>query len=194
MKTILTIAGTRPEVIKAAPALQELGRPAERFWSLLCVTAQHREMLNQALAAFALRPDFDLDVMTSDQTLASLTARPVDRLGSLFNVEKPDLVLVQGDTTSSMTGALAAYYHQIPVGHIETGLRTDDKFAPFPEEINRRLIAQLADLHFAPTERARTVLLREGMAPRLIHVTDNTVIDAACSGAGSAKRGKHRQS
>jgi UDP-N-acetylglucosamine 2-epimerase (non-hydrolysing) len=175
---ILTVIGTRPEAIKLAPVVLELeGRP-DRFVSRVCVTGQHREMLDQPLALFGITPDYDLNVMSPGQTLAQVTARAMEGLDRVLTQDKPDLVLTQGDTTTSFCGALAGYYHRIPVGHIEAGLRTGDKYAPFPEEINRRLVGQIADWHFAPTEYARQALLREGVPESSVFVTGNTVIDA----------------
>jgi len=177
-RKILVIFGTRPEVIKLAPVIMELRRSPQYFVCRVCATAQQREMLDQALAVFGIKPDYDLNIMTSDQSLAQVTARAVEGLESVIVQEQPDLVLVQGDTTTAFCGALAGYYHRIPVGHIEAGLRTGDKYAPFPEEINRRLVGQIADWHFAPTEYARQALLREGVPESSVFVTGNTVIDA----------------
>ena len=177
-RRILIILGTRPEAIKLAPVIVELGRRPDRFVSRVCATAQHREMLDQALSLFGIRPDYDLDIMAPGQTLAQVTGRAVEGLDRVIAKESPDVVLVQGDTTTAFCGALAAYYHQVRVGHVEAGLRTGDKHAPFPEEINRRLIGQLADYHFAPTERAMEALLAEGVAASAVFVTGNTVIDA----------------
>lgn len=175
---ILSVFGTRPEVIKLAPVVMELDRRPERFTSRTCATAQHRQMLDQALLPFSIRVDHDLDVMTPGQSLAQVTARAVERLDGVIAAEKPDVVLVQGDTTTALCGALAAFYQHVKVGHVEAGLRTGNKFAPFPEEINRRLVGQLADLHFAPTQEARKALLAEGVATDKVFVTGNTVIDA----------------
>lgn len=175
---ILSVFGTRPEVIKLAPVVMELDRRPERFTSRTCATAQHRQMLDQALLPFSIRVDHDLDVMTPGQSLAQVTARAVERLDGVIAAEKPDVVLVQGDTTTALCGALAAFYQHVKVGHVEAGLRTGNKFAPFPEEINRRLVGQLADLHFAPTQEARNALLAEGVATDKVFVTGNTVIDA----------------
>ncbi len=175
---ILTIFGTRPEAIKLVPVVLELASKPDRFVSRVCVTAQHREMLDQPLALFGITPDYDLNIMSQVQTLAQVTARAIEGLDRVLTQDKPDLVLTQGDTTTSFCGALAGYYHRIPVGHIEAGLRTGDKYAPFPEEINRRLVGQIAEWHFAPTEYARQALLREGVLESTIFVTGNTVIDA----------------
>jgi UDP-N-acetylglucosamine 2-epimerase (non-hydrolysing) len=175
---ILTIIGTRPEAIKLAPVVLELAKKPDSFVSKVCLTAQHREMLDQPLALFGIKPDYDLNIMSPGQTLAQITARAVKGVDEIITREKPDVLLVQGDTTTAVCGALAAYYHQIKVGHIEAGLRTGSKYAPFPEEINRQLIGQIADLHFAPTRRARQALLNEGIAKSKVFVTGNTVIDA----------------
>ncbi len=180
MIRVLAILGTRPEAVKLAPVLRELkSRP--NFQVRLCVTAQHRQMLDQALAAFSLQPDYDLDVMREGQDLFGLAARCLEALGHLFRNEqtwRPDWVIVQGDTTSTVAGALAAFYSGIPTAHVEAGLRTGDVKRPFPEEMNRRLVSQLATVHFAPTDRARVSLRAEGIAESAIHVTGNTVVDA----------------
>ncbi|RJQ25930.1 UDP-N-acetylglucosamine 2-epimerase (non-hydrolyzing) [Candidatus Parcubacteria bacterium] len=177
-KKVLTIIGTRPEAIKLAPVLLELKRRQDLFDSSVCVTAQHREMLDQVLALFGITPDYDLDIMSPGQSLAQVTARVMEGLDGVVSPEKPDVILVQGDTTTAFCGALTGYYHQMKVGHIEAGLRTENKYAPFPEEINRCLIGRIADLHFAPTEKARQALLNEGIADPSVFVTGNTVIDA----------------
>ena len=175
---VVAIFGTRPEVIKLAPVIMELKNRPDRFNIRVCATAQHRQMLDQALNVFNLTVDEDLDIMTPGQTLADVTARAVERLDRVMGREQPDIVLVQGDTTTAFSGALTAYYHQIKVGHVEAGLRTENKYAPFPEELNRRLIGQLTDFHFAPTQKAREALLHEGFPESNIFVTGNTVIDA----------------
>jgi UDP-N-acetylglucosamine 2-epimerase (non-hydrolysing) len=177
-KKILSIFGTRPEAIKMAPVIKVLESRPEEFESLVCVTAQHREMLDQVLDLFKIKPDFDLDLMEDNQTLSQITARALSALDDVFKRIKPDWVLVQGDTTTTMVASLAAFYHGIPIGHIEAGLRTHNKYAPFPEEINRRITSVVADRHFAPTERAKQNLLREGIEEKRIYVTGNTVIDA----------------
>ena len=174
---VLSVFGTRPETVKMAPLVKELGS-REEFESLVCVTAQHREMLDQVLRAFDIHPDFDLDIMKKGQTLSDITARVLKGLEEVFRKVKPHMVLVHGDTTTTMAGALAAYYAQIPVGHVEAGLRTGDKYSPFPEELNRQFVGCIADLHFAPTELSRQNLLREGKDPGAITVTGNTAIDA----------------
>ena len=175
---VLTIIGTRPEAIKLAPVVLELKRRQDLFDFPVCVTAQHREMLDQPLALFGIKPDYDLDIMSPGQTLAQVTARAMEGLDNVVSQEKPDVILVQGDTTTAFCGALTGYYHQIKVGHVEAGLRTGNKYAPFPEEINRCLVGRIADLHFAPTEQARHTLLNEGIADSTVFVTGNTVIDA----------------
>lgn len=177
-KKVLTVIGTRPEAIKLASVVLELEQRPASFISRVCLTAQHREMLDQPLALFGIRPDYDLNIMSPGQTLAQITARAINGLDKVVAKEKPDVLLVQGDTTTAFCGALVGYYHQIKVGHVEAGLRTGQKYAPFPEEINRRLVGQIADLHFAPTEHAKQALLKEGLSEANIFVTGNTVIDA----------------
>jgi len=184
--TILTIFGTRPEAIKLAPVIQQLRADPERFNCVVGVTAQHREMLDQVLTLFDISPHFDLDIMRPDQTLFDVTTRAMSGLQPVLEQARPDLVLVQGDTTTAFIAALAAYYLKIRIGHVEAGLRTGDKYQPFPEEINRRLISALADLNFAPTEQARQNLLQEGIPDSRIFVTGNTVIDALLSTAREA--------
>ena len=175
---ILTIIGTRPEAIKLSPVVLELESRHDQFVSLVCVTAQHREMLDQPLSLFGIKPDYDLNIMLPGQTLAQVTAHAVARLDAVVSEEKPNIILVQGDTTTTFCGALVGYYHQVKVGHVEAGLRTGNKYAPFPEEINRRLVGHIADLHFAPTERAKQALLNESILESTVFVTGNTVIDA----------------
>ena len=175
---VLTILGTRPEAIKLAPVIRELRRHAGRLQTTVCVTAQHRELLDLALETFDLRPDFDFDLMTFDQTFGRLVPRMLARLGDLMRLVAPDLVLVQGDTTSAFCGALVGFHRRIAVGHVEAGLRTHNRLQPFPEEVNRRLISQLADWHFAPTKRAAQHLLAEGVERGRIALTGNTVVDA----------------
>lgn len=176
--TILSIVGTRPEAIKMAPVIQALARYPEYFHSVLCVTAQHRQMLDQVLELFSLRPDYDLNLMRPDQSLSCLTADLCAGLDPVIREVRPDWVLAQGDTTTVLVAGLVAFYHRVRFGHIEAGLRTQDRCQPFPEEINRRLADLLADIHFAPTEFARRALLAEGCPARNIFVTGNTVIDA----------------
>jgi UDP-N-acetylglucosamine 2-epimerase (non-hydrolysing) len=175
---VLSIFGTRPEAIKMAPVVRALQQQPDSFTSVVCVTAQHRQMLDQVLALFALQPAYDLDLMQRDQTLAQLTANVLTQLDLVLVKEQPDWVLVQGDTTTAMAAALAAFYRRIKVAHVEAGLRTGDKSQPFPEEINRIFADAVADLHFAPTEQARAHLLREGISAASVMVTGNTVIDA----------------
>ena len=174
---VLSIFGTRPEAIKMAPVVKALEQNPV-IESRICVTAQHREMLDQVLELFNLHPDIDLDIMKPDQSLAALTADLFTHLDPVLLEEKPDWVLVQGDTTTVMAASLSAFYRGIRVGHVEAGLRTGDKFHPFPEEINRQITSVVADLHFAPTDFARANLQREGIPDGRIRVTGNTVIDA----------------
>ncbi len=180
---VLTVFGTRPEAIKMAPLVEMLNADAE-IDSVLCVTAQHREMLDQVLALFKLTPDYDLNIMKPNQTIGMITANVLTGLDDVLKKEKPDIILVHGDTTTTFVSALAAFYNQIPVGHVEAGLRTGDKYSPYPEEMNRILTGHIADIHFAPTTRNRDNLLREGIAEDTIHITGNTVIDALLRVAG----------
>lgn len=175
---VMTVFGTRPEAIKMAPIVLELARHPEEITPIVAVTAQHREMLDQVLNLFAIQPDYDLDIMAAGQTLFDITSRAMMGLDKVLTEARPDIVLVHGDTTTTFAGALAAYYHQTTVGHVEAGLRTHNKFSPFPEEMNRKLTGSLADLHFAPTATAQQNLLTEAIAPEGIFVTGNTVIDA----------------
>jgi len=175
---VLCIFGTRPEAIKMAPILRELARRRERFALKICVTAQHRQMLDQILDLFGIVPDYDLNVMEDNQFPAQVLAAVVKKLGPVMEAEKPDWVLVQGDTATVAAASLAAFYARVKVGHVEAGLRTHDKWQPFPEEINRRVAGVIADLHFAPTDWARQNLLREGVPDEQIIVTGNPVIDA----------------
>lgn len=174
---VLSIFGTRPEAIKMAPVVQALAADPG-FESKVCVTAQHRQMLDQVLELFDIIPDYDLDIMKENQDLFDVTSRVLLGLRDVLLAEKPDMVLVQGDTTTCFAGSLAAFYLQIPVGHIEAGLRTGNIFAPFPEEANRAMTSRVAALHFAPTGRSQQNLLAENIAADTIHVTGNTVIDA----------------
>ena len=178
---VMTIFGTRPEAIKMAPVVLELQKHPDKIQSIVAVTAQHREMLDQVLHLFDIRPDYDLDIMKSSQTLFDITSRALVGLREVLEEARPDLVLVHGDTTTTFVGALAAFYEQIPVGHVEAGLRTHNKYSPYPEEMNRKLTGVLTDLHFAPTETARQNLLQENVLPESIFVTGNTVIDALLS-------------
>ena len=174
---ILSVFGTRPEAVKMAPSVKQLAHTAG-IESRVCVTAQHRQMLDQVLNLFEIKPDYDLDLMRADQSLAQLSAAIFTNLDPVFKDFKPDWVLAQGDTTTVAITSLLAYYHGIKFGHVEAGLRTHDKWQPFPEEINRRIAGVTADLHFAPTEWSRQNLLHEGIADEIIKVTGNTVIDA----------------
>ena len=176
MKT-LSVFGTRPEAIKMAPLLQSLNQQPQ-IQSIVAVTAQHREMLDQVLQLFDIHPDYDLNLMKHGQTLEDITAAVLQGLAPIMEAEKPDLVLVHGDTTTTMAASLSAYYHHIPCGHVEAGLRSGDKYAPYPEEINRRITGVLADIHFAPTPLAAKNLKTEGVAEQNIFITGNTVIDA----------------
>jgi UDP-N-acetylglucosamine 2-epimerase (non-hydrolysing) len=175
---VLSVFGTRPEAIKMAPVVNELKKYPQQIASIVCVTAQHRQMLDQVLDLFGITPDDDLNIMQANQSLATITASALTKLDEVLLREKPDWVLTQGDTTTAMVATLAAFYHRIRVGHIEAGLRTWDKFQPFPEEINRKIADGISDLHFAPTETSRQNLLREGVTDKTIVVTGNTVIDA----------------
>lgn len=174
---VLTIFGTRPEAIKMAPVIAELGR-SSMLTSRVCVTAQHREMLDQALAIFDIVPDFDLDIMQPGQSLDEMTSRVLSSVGKVLDIERPDLVLVHGDTTTTMATTLAAFYRKLRVGHVEAGLRSGSLLAPWPEELNRRIVTLGSYYHFAPTEIAKENLLSEGVDVKSIHVTGNTVIDA----------------
>ncbi len=174
---VMTIFGTRPEAIKMAPLVKELEKN-ENVESIVCVTAQHRQMLDQVLEIFDIKPDYDLNIMKDRQTLISITTRGLEGLDGVMKEAQPDLVLVHGDTSTTFVGSLAAFYNQIAIGHVEAGLRTFDKYSPFPEEVNRRLTGVMADMHFAPTERNRENLLRENVSDDTIYITGNTVIDA----------------
>ncbi|MGB4005862.1 MAG: UDP-N-acetylglucosamine 2-epimerase (non-hydrolyzing) [Halanaerobiales bacterium] len=176
-RRVMTIFGTRPEAIKMAPLVKELEREPE-IESIVAVTAQHREMLDQVLDLFAIRPDYDLDIMEAGQSLTSISVRVLEGLEKVLAEVQPDLVLVHGDTSTSFLAALAAFYQQIRIGHVEAGLRTYNKYSPFPEEMNRQLTGVLTDLHFAPTPAARENLFRENIPAGKIFVTGNTVIDA----------------
>ena len=173
----MTVFGTRPEAIKMAPLVKELEKN-EKVESIVCVTAQHRQMLDQVLAIFDIKPDYDLDIMKDRQTLISITTNVLQGLDEVLKKAKPDIVLVHGDTSTTFVGALAAFYNQIPVGHVEAGLRTYDKYSPFPEEMNRCLTGRIADLHFSPTISNRNNLVKEAIDDKDIYITGNTVIDA----------------
>lgn len=175
---VLSVFGTRPETLKMAPVLRELRKHSDKIISTCCVTAQHREMLDQMLNLFDIRPDYDLRLMTSNQSPSNVTSKVFEKMNPVISEEKPDWVLVQGDTTTVMATSLVAHHNRVKVGHIEAGLRSGDKYQPFPEEINRRVVGVTADLHFAPTERARENLLKENVPEEYIVVTGNTIIDA----------------
>jgi len=177
-KRILFVFGTRPEAIKLAPVVRSLRDQPEKFDTRIAVTAQHRDMLDQVLDAFSIRPDHDLNVMQPGQSLFQSTSRIIGALENVFEIEKPDCVIVQGDTTTTLCAALGAFYRRIPSAHVEAGLRTGDMLQPFPEEMNRVLVSRLASLHFAPTEAAAENLKREGVDASTIFVTGNTAIDA----------------
>jgi len=178
MIKVISIFGTRPEAIKMAPVVREMQKCPDRIASRICVTAQHREMLDQVLSLFGLLPDYDLNVMQTGQSPTQVAAAVLAGLDAILQTERPDWVLVQGDTTTAMAAAIAAFHHRVKVGHVEAGLRSHDKWRPFPEESNRKIVSVVADLHFAPTERARQNLLQEGVLETSIRVTGNTVVDA----------------
>ncbi|HOK50516.1 MAG TPA: UDP-N-acetylglucosamine 2-epimerase (non-hydrolyzing) [Bacteroidales bacterium] len=178
MKKVLVVIGTRPEAIKMAPVIQQLLQLNDCFETKVCLTAQHRQMLDQVLSFFQLPSHYDLNLMTQQQSLYELSSRILLGLQTILEAESPHVVLVHGDTTTSIMAALAAFYHRIPVGHVEAGLRTYNKYSPWPEEINRQLTARIADFHFAPTDLARQNLINENIKPEHIYVTGNTVIDA----------------
>ena len=168
---VMTVFGTRPEAIKMAPIVLELQKHSDKITPVVAVTAQHREMLDQVLNLFSITPDHDLDIMAQGQTLFDITTKAMKGLDQVMTEEKPDIVLVHGDTTTTFAGALAAYYHQIPVGHVEAGLRTHNKYSPFPEEMNRKLTGCISDLNFAPTETSEANLLAENVPAESIFVT-----------------------
>ncbi len=174
---VMTVFGTRPEAIKMAPLAIEL-KKYDEIESIVCVTAQHREMLDQVLELFELTPDYDLDIMKTRQTLIGITTRILEGLDEVIKKEQPDIVLVHGDTSTSFVAGLAAFYNQVRVGHVEAGLRTYDKYSPFPEEMNRQLTGRIADLHFSPTQQNRLNLIKENIDDNTIYITGNTVIDA----------------
>lgn len=177
MIKVMTIFGTRPEAIKMAPVIKEMQFRTE-FECIVCVTAQHREMLDQVLEIFGITPDYDLNIMQHGQTLSDITTRALNGLNEIIKTEKPDIVLVHGDTTTTFVGALAAFYNQVAVGHVEAGLRTWNLYSPYPEEANRQMVGILANLHFAPTQIAANNLIKEGKKQNDIFITGNTVIDA----------------
>ena len=174
---VMTVFGTRPEAIKMAPLIKELEN-RDNIDSIVCVTAQHREMLDQVLEIFNINPDYDLNLMKSNQTLTSITANVLEELNTVINEVKPDIVLVHGDTTTTLSASLVAFYNQCKVGHVEAGLRTYNKYSPYPEEINRQVTGVIADLHFAPTNESKKNLIKEGKCESDIYVTGNTAIDA----------------
>lgn len=181
MKKILSVFGTRPEAIKMAPVIAELNSEPREFHSKICVTGQHREMLDQVLDIFSIKPDFDLNIMQRSQTLTDITSKVLEGMSLVFDEYQPDIVLVHGDTTTSFVASLAAFYKKISVAHIEAGLRTYDKYSPWPEEMNRQLTSKIAKYHFAPTQSSKINLLKEGVSNESILVTGNTVIDALLS-------------
>jgi len=174
---VMTIFGTRPEAIKMAPLVKEL-KSRKEIECIVCVTAQHRQMLDQVLEVFDIKPDYDLNIMQAGQTLSDITSRALKGVEEVINKEKPNIVLVHGDTTTTFAGALASYYCQTDVGHVEAGLRTWNKYSPYPEEMNRQMVGVIADMHFAPTENSKNSLLNEGKKEDAIYVTGNTAIDA----------------
>ena len=174
---VMTVFGTRPEAIKMAPLVKEL-KKREEIECIVCVTAQHRQMLDQVLEVFEIKPDYDLNIMSQGQTLSDITSKALKGLEEVIKQVKPNIVLVHGDTTTTFAGALAAYYNQVDIGHVEAGLRTWNKYSPYPEEMNRQMVGVMADMHFAPTENSKNSLLKEGKKPETIYVTGNTAIDA----------------
>ena len=175
---VLVVVGTRPEAIKVAPVIERLKRQPDEFETIIVATGQHRELLDQALSLFHISPDIDFNLMDSCQGLPALTSRVLENMSVTLSTVKPDIVLVQGDTTTVFASTLAAFYQHIPVAHIEAGLRSYNKYSPFPEEINRRLTTVMTDIHFAPTPLAKEALLNEGVAADKIVITGNTVVDA----------------
>lgn len=177
MIKVMSIFGTRPEAIKMAPLVKELEK-RENIESIVCVTAQHREMLDQVLETFDIKPDYDLNIMKQGQTLGDVTTRALTGLEEVIKEARPDIVLVHGDTTTTFAGALAAFYNQVAIGHVEAGLRTDNKYSPYPEEMNRQMVDRLSDMYFAPTEISKNNLLKENIIESKIYTTGNTAIDA----------------
>ena len=177
MIKVMSIFGTRPEAIKMAPLVKELEK-RKNIESIVCVTAQHREMLDQVLETFDIKPDYDLNIMKQGQTLADVTTRALTGLEEVIKEARPDIVLVHGDTTTTFAGALAAFYNQVAIGHVEAGLRTDNKYSPYPEEMNRQMVDRLSDMYFAPTEISKNNLLKENINESKIYITGNTAIDA----------------
>lgn len=190
MKTVMLVFGTRPEAIKMAPLVKEFEKHPQEFKTLVCVTGQHREMLDQVLHLFDIRPDYDLNIMKQGQDLYDVTARVLTGMRDVLKEARPDIVLVHGDTTTSTAAALAAFYQQVPVGHVEAGLRTHDIYSPWPEEMNRQITGRIATYHFAPTPLSRENLLKENIAPENITVTGNTVIDALYAVVDKIKKDK----
>ena len=177
MIKVMTIFGTRPEAIKMAPLVKEL-KTHDEIKTIVCVTAQHRQMLDQVLTTFSIMPDYDLNIMKEGQTLTEVTTNALKGLGKVMEDVRPDIVLVHGDTTTTFAGALSAFYCKIPVGHVEAGLRTYDKYSPYPEEMNRQMVSNIADIHFAPTKQSAENLINEGIDESKIYITGNTAIDA----------------
>ena len=177
MIKVMSIFGTRPEAIKMAPLIKELESRKE-IKSIVCVTAQHRQMLDQVLETFKIKPDYDLDIMKQGQSLSEITTRVLNGLEKVIKEVKPDIILIHGDTTTTFAGALAAFYNQVAIGHVEAGLRTYDKYSPFPEEMNRQMVDCMTDMYFAPTELSKQNLLKQNILEEKIYVTGNTVIDA----------------
>lgn len=177
-KKVMIVFGTRPEAIKMAPLVKELKERTEDFETTVVVTAQHREMLDQVLETFSITPDYDLNIMEKNQTLLTVTTNALNKLDAVVKEVEPDIVLVHGDTTTTFVGALAAFYNQVKIGHVEAGLRTYDKYSPYPEEMNRQLTGVMADFHFCPTEKSKHNLTKEGKESKNIYVTGNTAIDA----------------
>lgn len=184
MLRVLSVFGTRPEVIKMAPVIRELQRHPDRFLSRTCLTGQHRQMIDPLLKLFQIEADYDLNIMRPNQSLEHVTTAILMQMGEILQQDRPDYVLVQGDTTTSMAASLAAFYQRVKIGHVEAGLRTGNKYHPYPEEVNRRIIDSASDLYFAPTEQAKQNLLNEGAADESVAVTGNTVIDALLQTAG----------
>lgn len=178
MIKVLTVFGTRPEAIKMAPVVKELEKHPDKIQSVVCVTAQHRAMLDQVLEVFKIQPNYDLNIMSPNQTLSMITGKVLAGFEEVLTKERPDVVLVHGDTTTTLAAAMAAFYQQTKIGHVEAGLRTYDKYSPFPEEINREFVSLVADFNFAPTELAANNLIREGKKKETIFITGNTAIDA----------------
>ena len=193
MKKIMLIFGTRPEAIKMAPLVKQFQKNTKNFKTIVCVTAQHRQMLDQVLNLFEIKPDYDLDIMQQGQDLYDITSRVLTGIKQVLVSEKPDVVLVHGDTTTTMAASLAAFYQQIPVGHVEAGLRTNNIYSPYPEEINRQITGRIAKYHFAPTPLSKQNLLKENVKEENIFVTGNTIIDALYLVVGKIKNNKNLQ-